>query len=262
VDATRWKLVGTGFPSAYIGDAFAQQNTAFTVASLSGNFAFLIGGSSSGGPIATAGRLTADGGGNITNVVVDENNNGGISLLPNGTVTGSYTVDANQFGGGTLTWTDSTVGTFTFIFYLASPTQAVFQETDSNIVSDGLLSGQTTSPISAASLPGDYVLAWSGVNTGGEEDFVGQVTLTSTGSFGGHVDFNDFATATQLFDVPASGSLTLSGDGTQANTLTVNAQTSPASAFNFTVYVVNPNTLLLVGVDTTRVVAGTMTRQP
>ena len=76
------------------------------------------------------------------------------------------------------------------------------------------------------------------------------------------MDFNDFATGTQLFDVPASGSLTLSSDGTQANTLTVNAQTSLASAFNFTVYVVNPNALLLVGVDTTRVVAGTMTRQP
>jgi hypothetical protein len=261
VDATRLKLVGTSFPSAYIGDAFAQQNTAFTVP-LSGNFAFLIGGSGSSVPIATGGRFTADGGGNVTNVVVDENSNGVVTLLPNGTVTGTYTVDTNQFGGGTLTWTDTKVGTFSFIFYLASPTRAVFQETDSNIVSDGSFSAQTTSPVSAASLAGDYVLAWSGVNTGGEEDFIGQVTLTSTGSFSGHVDFNDFATGTQLFDVPASGSLTLNGDGTQANTLTVNAQTSLASAFNFTVYVVNPNTLLLVGVDTTRVVAGTMTRQP
>jgi hypothetical protein len=62
-------------------------------------------------------------------------------------------------------------------------------------------------------------------------------------------------------DVTASG-LVLNGDGTQANTLTVNAQTSPASAFNFTVYVVSQDTLLLVGVDTDRVVAGTMTRQP
>jgi hypothetical protein len=89
VDATRLKLVGTSFPSAYIGDAFAQQNTAFTVASLSGNFAFLIGGSGSSVPIATAGRFTADGSGNITNVVVDENSNGVVTLLPNGTVNGT-----------------------------------------------------------------------------------------------------------------------------------------------------------------------------
>jgi hypothetical protein len=195
-------------------------------------------------------------------VVADENNNGVVTLLPNGTVTGSYTVDANQFGGGTLTWTDSSSGAFSFIFYMASPTQAVFQETDNNIVSDGTLSSQTTGPISAAALAGDYVLGWSGVNTGGEEDFVGQVTLTSAGSFSGLMDLNDFATATQVFDVPVSGTLVLNGDGTQANTLTVNAQTSPASTFNFTVYAVNQNTLLLVGVDTDRVFAGTVTRQP
>jgi len=262
VDATRLKFIGTSFPSAYMGDAFAQQNTAFNVASLTGSFAFLIGGSSGSGPIATAGRFTADGGGNITGVVVDENNNGVVTLLPNGTVTGSYTVDANQFGGGTLTWTDSNSGTFSFILYMASPTQAVFQETDNNIVSDGTFSSQTSSPISAAALAGDYVLACSGVNTGGEEDFVGQVALTSAGSVIGLMDLNDFATAMQVFDVPVSGSLVLNGDGTQANTLTVNAQTSPASAFNFTVYVVNQDTLLLVGVDTDRVVAGTMKRQP
>ena len=95
-------------------------------------------------------------------MVVDENSNGVVTLLPNGTVTGTYTVDTNQFGGGTLTWTDTKAGTFSFIFYLASPTQAVFQETDSNIVSDGSFSAQTTSPVSAASLAGDYVLASSG----------------------------------------------------------------------------------------------------
>jgi len=261
VDATRVKFVGTGFPSAFIGDAFAQQNIAFNVASLGGSLAFLIAGSSSSGTIATAGRFTADGAGNITNVVVDENNNGVIALLPNGTVTGTYTVDANQLGGGTLTWTDSKTGTFAFIFYLISPTQAVFQETDSKIISDGSFSSQTTSPISAAALAGDYVFGWSGFSTG-VEDFVGQLTLTSTGSFSGLMDFNEFMTGKQFFDVPVSGSLALNGDGTQANNFTVNAQTTPASTFNFTVYVVNLNTLLLVGVDTNSVIVGTMTRQP
>jgi len=170
-------------------------------------------------------------------------------------------VDANQLGGGTLTWTDSKTGTFAFIFYLISPTQAVFQETDSKIISDGSFSSQTTSPISAAALAGDYVFGWSGFSTG-VEDFVGQLTLTSTGSFSGLMDFNEFMTGKQFFDVPVSGSLALNGDGTQANNFTVNAQTTPASTFNFTVYVVNLNTLLLVGVDTNSVIVGTMTRQP
>jgi hypothetical protein len=261
VDATRVKFIGTGFPSALIGDAVAQQNIAFNTASLGGSFAFLIGGSSSSGSIATAGRFTADGGGKITNVVIDENDNGGITLLPNGTVTGSYTVDGNQLGGGTLTWTDTKSGTFSFIFYLTSPTQAVFQETDSQIVSDGSFSAQTTTPISTAALAGDYAFGWSGVSKDAE-DFAGQFTLTSSGNLGGKIDFNEFGTGKQFFDVPISGNLALSGDGTQANTFTVNLQTTPAATFHFTAYVVNQNTTLLVGVDSNRVIVGTMTRQP
>jgi hypothetical protein len=261
VDAARVKFIGTGFPSAYAGDAFAQSNVAFNVASLNGGFAFSIAGLSSSGSIGTAGRFNADGVGNLTNVVVDENDNGGITLLPNGTVTGTYTVDTNQLGGGTLTWTDTKSGTFSFIFYLISPTQAVFQETDSNIVGDGSLSAQTTSPISPAALAGDYVFGWSGVSTD-QEDFVGQLTLGSSGNFSGMMDFNEFATGKQFFDVPVSGSLVLAGDGTQANTFSVSAQTTPARIFNFTAYVVNQNTLLLVGVDTNQVFVGTMTRQP
>jgi hypothetical protein len=255
------KFVGTSFPSAFVGDAIAQQNIAFNDASLSGSFAFLIGGSTSTGSIATAGRFTADAAGKITNVVADENNSGSITLLPNGTVTGSYAVDANQFGGGTLTWTDTKAGTFSLIFYLISPTQAVFQETDSNIVSDGTFSAQTTTPISAAALAGDYAFNWSGVGTD-VEDFVGQFSLTSSGNLAGRIDFNEFETGKQFFDVPLSGSFTLSGDGAQANTAIFNLQTTPADTFQFTAYVVNQNTVFLVGVDTTRVLIGTMTRQP
>jgi hypothetical protein len=192
---------------------------------------------------------------------VDENDNGGITLLPNGTVTETYTVDTNQLGGGTLAWTDTKSGTFSFIFYLISPTQAVFQETDSNIVGDGSLSAQTTSPISSAALAGDYDFGWSGVSTD-QEDFVGQLTLGSSGNFSGMMDFNEFATGKQFFDIPVRGSLVLNGDGTQANTFSVSAQTTPARMFNFTVYVINQNTLLLVGVDTNQVFVGTMTRQP
>jgi hypothetical protein len=165
--------------------------------------------------------------------------------LPNGTITGTYTVDSNQFGGGTLTWTDTKTGTFSFIFYLISPTQGVFQQTDSNIVSDGLFSAETTSPISAAALAGDYVFGWSGVSTA-QEDFVGQLTFTSSGNFSGMMDFNEFATGKQFFDVPVSGRLVLNGDGTQANTFGVNVQATPASTFNFTVYIVDQNRLLLV----------------
>ena len=261
VDAGRLKLNGIGFPSALVGDAFAQQNIAFTAASFTGAFAFLIGGSSPSGPISTAGRFTADGAGNLFTIVLDENNSGSITVLPNGTVTGTYTVDANQFGGGTLIWTDTKSGTFSFVFYQISPSQAVFQEIDSKIVNDGTFSAQTTTPISSAALAGDYVFGWNGVGSA-EEDYVGQVTLNSSGSLTGMTDFNEFATGRQFYNVPLNGNLSLGGDGTQANDFTTNLQTNPPATFHFTTYVVNQNMLILVGVDKNRVIAGPLVRQP
>ena len=227
----------------------------------------MISGASSSGGIGTAGRFTADGIGNITNVVADENNSGSLTLLPKGTVTGTYTVDANHLGGGTLTWTDTTAGTFSFIFYLISPTRAVFQETDPNIISDGTFSSQTTSSITLATLAGDYAFGLTGANND-EQQFVGQLTLTPTGTFTGQTYFsnivtvlNQFTTNQQFTNVPIDGSLVLTATGTGANALTVNLHITPSDAFTFSVYVVDLNTLLLVGSDTTRVVVGTLTRQ-
>jgi len=199
--------------------------------------------------------------GNISKIVLDENNTGSVTLLPNGGVGGTFTVDANGFGGGTITWTDTNVGSFSFIFYLISPTQAVFQETDSVIVSDGTLIAQTTTPISTAALAGDYVAGWNGMSND-EEDFVGQLTLAFSGSLIGILDFNEFGAGKQYFDVPLSGNFALSGDGTQANIFDANLHSGPVPALHFTPYVVNQNTSLFVGVDSDRVLAGTLTRQP
>jgi hypothetical protein len=268
VDATHLKLLGTGFPSEYVGDVFAQQNVSFGTTSLNGSYAFSLSGTSASGGLASAGRFTADGAGNISNVVADENNSGTVTLLPKGTgtVTGTYTVDANHLGGGTLAWTDPAVATrtFSFIFYLISPTKAVFQETDSNFTSDGTFSSQT--PITLATLAGDYALGLSGANND-EQQFVGQLTLTSGGSFTGQTYFshlvtvlNQFTTNQQFTNVLINGNLTLSTGGTGANPLAVNL-ISPSDTFNFTVYVVDQNTLLLIGSDTNREVVGTLSRQ-
>lgn len=277
VDATKLKLVGTDFPTGLVGEAFAQQNVVFTNDFVVGSFAFLIGGWSPNGRIVTAGRFTGDGGGNLSTVVLDENDAKSMTLLPNGTVTGSYTVDDNGFGGGTITWTDTNIGTFSFIFYLISPTEAVFQETDSNIVSDGVIAAQAATAITTAGLAGDFTAAWTGQSTfqtspttenNDEEDFVGQFTLASSGSVSGNVDFNEFVIGQQFFDVPLSGSLSLFGDGTQANALDANVPTSVTSTFHFTVYVVDQNTSFVVetsppaGGNSDRVIAGVVTRQP
>jgi hypothetical protein len=272
VDATRLKLLGTDFPAAFSGEAFAQQNMqniSFTAASLHGDYAFLIGGAiqkqSISGPIATAGRFTADGAGNLSGIFLDENNNGLVTLLPSqgGTVAGTYTVDLNGLGGGAATWTDTKAGTFTFIFYLISPTQAVFQETDFGITSDGTLRGQTAGPISAAGLAGDFAFVWTGVSTD-EEDFVGQLKLTSASgnNASGIMDFNEFGAGKQFFDIQFKGPLAITAPGTGPNTLTLTTTFPSPTTFNFTAYAVDSNTVFLVGVDSNRVIEGSIARQP
>src|SRR5207245_8777326 len=194
-----------------------------------------------------------------------ENNNGGLTLLPSqgGTVTGTYTVDANGLGGGTATWTDSNAGTFSFIFYLISPTQAVFQETDGGITSDGTFLTQTAGPISPASLAGDFAFVWTGVSTD-EEDFVGQLKLTSASgnNASGIMDFNEFGAGKQFFNIQFSGPLTITAPGTGPNTLTLTTTFPSPTTFKFTAYAVDANTVLLVGVDNNRVLAGSIARQP
>jgi hypothetical protein len=262
VDSTRLRFLSSNldFPEALLGDAITQQNIAFDISSLNGPFAFLIGGGSAAGPISTAGRFTADGAGNLKSIVLDENNNGAWTPLPSsgGTITGSYTVDANHFGGGTATW-----GTFSFIFYLASPTKAVFQETDTNITSDGSFLAQTSGPLTASSIAGNYAFNWNGVSTS-EDDFVGQmaVSTSATNNVTGTMDFNLFGLGKQFFNYPLTGSLTLGSDPTGRNALTVTTTPSPQTTYKFSGYVVDANTTLLVGVDSNRVVAGINTRQP
>ena len=272
VDATRINLIGTGFPEAFLGEAFAQvPGTGFTNVSLSGPYAFLIGGASNTGPVASAGRFTADGAGRISGVVADENDTGRLTLLPKGTVTGTYTVDLNGLGGGILSWTDSIAGTFSFIFYLASPTQAVFQETDSKIVSDGLLREQAAT-ITSATVAGKYAFNWNGVNlspNGDELDFAGQLSISnvSPGVIAGSMDINDFGQRKQFLDFPITGTLTLGLNPANNNTLQITSTPAPQSVYKFAAYVVDANTVLFVGdVDPnskpTRVIAGTLTRQP
>ncbi len=41
-----------------------------------------------------------------------------------------------------------------------------------------------------------------------------------------------------------------------------NAPPNPSTMFRFSAYVVDANTVLLVGMDSTRVIVGTLTRQP
>jgi hypothetical protein len=275
VDSTRIRLIETEGQLFTLGDA-VQQSGAPTQTT-AGSFAFLIGGSGvlgTGGPIARGGRFTTDASGNLTNIQLDDNNNGSRLSIGSGTTIQNAkfamdTINAGT-GRGTLTFTAAgspNAGTFTFVFYLSSATQAFIQDTSNGVIGDGSMLAQT-STFSAANVAGNYVFDWSGINLslGFEEDFAGQYALGSSGAISGVVDFVELASPSKrnpaFLAIPISGTLTINGDGTGANNYTVTTGNSPSATLNYHAYLGGSNTMLLVGVDSNRTIAGSASVQP
>jgi hypothetical protein len=189
----------------------------------------------------------------------------------------TYAIDTNNAGTGrgTLTFTDSKLGTFQFVFYLSSSSGGVIQDVSKNNVADGSIQLQTGAPFSNSSLAGNYGLNFSGVSSNGsigvtaEEDYVGQITLSSATSNNvtGAVDFSEFSSNQGVFtNIVVSGNgLTVGGDGTTGsgtrNTLSLKLNTSPTSTLDFAPYIVNSQTIFVAGTDSNRVISGTITVQ-
>jgi hypothetical protein len=279
VDNTRFKMIEIS-NGATLGDAVLQNGTIPTQTNaFSGNFAFLIGGSSvlgTAGPLTRAGRFTMDGSGNLNTIFLDDNNFGSRhSTAPSNVSTASYTIDSTATvvasGRGTLTIQDSRLAdAFKFVFYFISPTQAVIQDTSNGVIADGTMLAQATGPI-VISPAANFAFNWSGINLGSsnnfqfEEDFVGQYTPTAAASgFNGAMDFTELgSTNKNLFtNIPITVSISINGDGTGVNGYQVVTGNSPSTTFAYHAYLVDSNTILLIGFDANHVIAGTVVAQP
>jgi hypothetical protein len=282
VDGSHFKLIENDGQFATFGDALQQSATVATQNSgFKGDFTFLIGGSAvvgTAGPVAEAAAFTADGVGNLGAIALDANNSGTSNAITGATSISNalYNIDTVNAGSGrgTMTFTAASnpnLGTFSFVFYLISPTQAFIQETSSGIVGDGTMFAQT-GPFTGASLAGNFVFNWSGINLGStanlvfQEDFVGQHALSSSGAVSGTVDFVELGSTTQhnpaFLNQALTGTLTLNGSGTGSNDYVVTTGTAPQTTFHFKAYIANPDLILLVGADNTRTIAGSLSFQP
>ena len=116
------------------GEAVAQQigTPNNTSAFNSSSFVFVMGGSDSSlSPFTRGGRFTATGG-SVASILLDENDAGSSQSVPKSGVLsgGTITLDGDNSGRGTLTFTDTVnnTGTYRFVFYLSSATQGVIQD--------------------------------------------------------------------------------------------------------------------------------------
>jgi hypothetical protein len=280
VDNTRIRMleVGSTTTGITVGDAVLQSNPPTANSGFTGSFVYLQGGSSNSGPITRLGRFTADGNGGLGSISLNTNDSGTAKRVPQGTVSAmTYAIDPNfpGSGRGTATFTDSQLGTYSYIFYMISPTQGVIQDISPNIVADGTILAQSGGPFTTTSLAGNYGFNLSGVSSNSstgvtaEEDYVGQLALSagSSNNVSGASDFSEFSSNNGVFlNIVVNGAgLSIQGDGTTAtgnsNTLQLKFNTTPTSTLNFAAYIVNTNTMFVAGIDNNRVISGTLTQQ-
>ncbi len=279
VNSSRVLLIEEDASGGSLGGALLQSGTIPTTNSgFTGSFVYLVGGASvlgSKGALARAARFTADGQGGLSAISLDDNNDGSISKISPGTnlTNATYSIDTSNAGSGrgTFTFKDSSLGTFTNVFYMISPTQAVVQDTSPGLVTVGPMLAQTGTPFTNSSLAGNYSLNWDGVQLGVttsipfQENLVGQYVLSdaTSGNISGVVDYTELglSNSTLLNNITFSGGLKISGDGTNGNNLQMVTAGSSSTTFDFQGYIANSNTMLIVSTDDSRVVAGVVTQQ-
>lgn len=281
VDGTHLKLIESDGSFATFGDALQQTSIPIQNSGFTGDFAFLIGGSGvlgTAGPVARAAAFTSDGSGSVGAIALDDNDDGTHQAIGGSTTiaNASYDIDTANAGSGrgTITFTASSgpnLGTFSFVFYLVSPTQAFIQDTSNGIVGDGTMLAQA-GPFTSAGLAGNYVLNFSGINLGSsqnltfEVDAAAQYALSSSGGISGVVDLVELGSTSNQIPVfanlPLTGSLALNGNGTGSNDYTITVVASPSNTFHYKAYIVSNSLMLLVGIDSDRVIAGNASFQP
>ena len=214
------------------GVLMKQDTTAFTAASISGNYAFGEQGVDSlGDRIVSAGVFHADGVSSLSSFDLDSTDAvpgaSNPTLDTNDTTgSGTYTVASNGRGTSTVT----VQGTASHsVLYVVSSSEVLSMATDvlsqTTAIQSGETKKQTAPSFTQTSLDGKgYVFYALGIDpgNGGNDGVIGQATFTTNGNLNLTLDENDNGalngnnfgaeqTGTGLFTVASNGRTTLSG---------------------------------------------------
>jgi hypothetical protein len=250
VNATDLKFVETDRQPALSGEALRQAPGPFSAAGLHGGYGAILGGSDASGlPIGAGGVFTADGAGNLSGTM-DENDDGFLSTC-NFPAT-AYTVGT---GGRFSTTLGSGCQTsFQVAMYPAANGTIQVVNIDGNSVVSGSANVQTGGPFGVNSVNGTFALNLTGTNlsSGLEEDLTGTLAADGKGNLTGALDINNSGSLFQGVQITSS-TYTMSTNGRGSAAIV----TSPAT-FNLQTYQVSPNTVLFLDIDQGRVLTGVM----
>jgi hypothetical protein len=210
----------------------------FTAASLKGQYAYEVSGQLTTGQFTIAGSVVADGNGNITSGVQDENSPSGV--VPNLGVSGTYTITAD--GRGTMLL-NSSVGQFQYDFVITSPQRVLITRFEGGATASGTMELQDPTAFSNAAISGPYAFTAAGVDGNGNAlESGGVLTADGVSAANGVLDFNDSGTVTA--QQSATGTFAVASNG--RGTLSVTAQ---GATLNFVTYVVSRQHFKLIESD-------------
>lgn len=248
VSATDIKFVETDLQPTLSGEVLRQAPSPFSAATLHGGYATILGGSDSGGfPLGAGAVFTADGAGNLSGTM-DQNDDGFISSCTFANTAYTFT------SGGRFA---ATVGSgcpssFQLAMYPAANGSVQLVNVDGNSVVSGSANRQTGAPFGPGSVSGNYALNFTGTNlsTGLEEDITGSLTADGAGGLSGTLDINN---AGSLFQAVGLSSSTYSTGADGRGSFSLG---SAAANFNLQSYQVDANTVLFLDIDQGRVLTG------
>jgi hypothetical protein len=227
-----------------------QDPSAFSLAAISGNYAFSLSGvdtskSSTEYPLSLGGVLTADGKGTFTAGAQDINDlKPPASVTLNRSFTGSYEESVpNPFGRGTADFSPSSGSVLDFYFYVVDSGTIRFIETDAKGLTAGSLFAQGAGPFSNGSLSGSFAFTDAGSSTVGPLAAGGLLTLDGSGNISsGTLDVNNNGTTAS--GTP-SGTYAIASNG--RGTLTFGTATNGVS--QYAIYLTSSQGNLLLGLD-------------
>jgi hypothetical protein len=269
--STQMHLVEIDSSNYLAGDAYgAPTGSSFNAASLpSGNYPFVVGGTSPTGAYASGGVFVSSGSGG-TSGVFDSNNAGTVTTDTTlGTCT--YTVDPTSgridlrlsTASGTCAAGASST-TLEYAMYRSAQGPAVMLELDPTAITTGASFVQSTIP---ANLTGSFSfgLAGQGIFHNApaqyQQNLSGQLTLSGVEALSGTIDINNFSAVFPGDPIFTTNTKTVAPDATSGRGTAVVQGMNPNVTYNLIYYIIDANTALLLGSDTTRVLNGAITLQ-
>ncbi|HKF22635.1 MAG TPA: hypothetical protein VKE93_13785 [Candidatus Angelobacter sp.] len=227
-----------------------QNAAAFNLTTLAGSFAFTVSGVNNlAQPDAVAALITLDASGDITSGVLDENNNGTVTLSNTIPATGlAFSVPVN--GRSTLTVPTTSLGTLNFAVYIVDANHLKLVETDAGFPLTGEPFRQSSSTVT-----GSFAFTTAGAS------FVGNGAFVSGGIL--NTDGVSNILGTSVVDVDSGGAVVTNAAVSGTFTVVAGRGTATINGAGTTHLVFYPTTggLQLLGIDSTNVATGVAFQQ-